>query len=310
MAVNPVDLKGKKVLITGVTGQVARPLVQAYAKIADVYAMARYAKDADRKEMEGYGAKAVAADLAKPETLSAIPENLDYVINCAVVKTGNFEEDLKANAEGVGHLIARTKNVKAFLHFSTTGVYEYKGHSPIKETDPLADNHRSMLPTYSISKIATESVCRFAAKHFGVATTIARLNVPYGDNGGWPAMHLHALRAGQPIMVHPEGPNYYSPIHVDDYIEKVPRLLAVASKDITTTNFGGSERVSIEDWVGYMADLTGLKPNYMQTTMAFGSIAIDTTRMHDLIGETKVQWKDGIKRMVMAQAPELLPLNV
>jgi nucleoside-diphosphate-sugar epimerase len=310
MAAEPVDLKGKKVLITGVTGQVARPLVQAYAKIADVYAMARYGKDADRKEMESYGAKAVAADLAKPETLAAIPGDLDYVINCAVVKTGHFEHDLQANAEGVGHLIARTKNVKAFLHFSTTGVYEYQGHALIKETDPLADNHRSMMPTYSISKIATESVCRFAAKHFGVATTIARLNVPYGDNGGWPAMHLHAMRAGHPILVHPEGPNYYNPIHADDYIEKVPRLLAVASKDITTTNFGGSERVSIEEWVDYMAEITGLKPNYKQSTMAFGSIAIDPTRMHALIGETKTNWKEGIKRMVRAQAPELLPLNV
>lgn len=309
MATNPVDLKGKKVLITGVTGQVARPLVQAYAKIADVYAMARYAKDADRKEMESYGATPVAVDLAKPETLSAVPEDLDYVVNCAVVKTGNFEDDLKANAEGVGHLMARTRKVKAFLHFSTTGVYEYKGHQPIKETDALADNHRSLMPTYSISKIATESVCRFAARHFGIATTIARLNVPYGDNGGWPAMHLHALRAGHPILVHPEAPNYYSPIHVDDYIEKVPRLLAVASKDITTTNFGGSERVSIEEWVDYMAEITGLKPQYKQSTLAFGSIAIDTTRMHELIGETKVNWREGIKNMVKAQAPELLSLN-
>lgn len=309
MVTTPVDLKGKKVLITGVTGQVARPLVQAYAKIADVYAMARYAKDADRKEMESYGAKAVKADLADPASLSAIPEDIDYVINAAVVKTGDFEADLKANAEGVGHLMARTKKCKAFLHISTTGVYEYKGHALIKETDPLADNHRSMLPTYSISKIATESVCRFAAKLFGIPTTIARLNVPYGDNGGWPAMHLNALRTGQPIMVHPEGPNYYNPIHANDYIEKIPYLLAVASKDITTTNFGGSERVSIEEWVDYMSELTGLKPNYMKTPIAFGSIAIDPTRMHSLIGETKMKWRDGIKNMVKAQAPELLPLN-
>ena len=44
MALNPVDLKGKKVLIPGATGQVARPLVGAYAKAADVYAIARYGK--------------------------------------------------------------------------------------------------------------------------------------------------------------------------------------------------------------------------------------------------------------------------
>ena len=306
MAHDPVDLKGKKILITGVTGQVAAPLVAAYAKIADVYAMARYAKDADRRAMESLGAKTVKADLNDPASLAAVPDDFDYVINAAVIKTGDFADDLKGNAEGVGHLMTRTKKAKAFLHISTTGVYEFLGNSLRKETDPLADNHRSLLPTYSISKIATESVCRFAAKLHGIPTTIARLNVPYGDNGGWPAMHLAGMRAGQPIMVHPEGPNYYNPIHIDEYVEKIPRLLAAASRDITLTNFGGSERVSIEEWCAYLGELTGLKPTFAPTTKAFGSIAIDPTRMHALIGETKVKWRDGMKRMAKALAPDLV----
>ena len=37
MPVNPVDLANKKILITGPTGQVALPVVEHYAKIADVY---------------------------------------------------------------------------------------------------------------------------------------------------------------------------------------------------------------------------------------------------------------------------------
>ena len=149
-------------------------------------------------------------------------------------------------------------------------------------------------------------MCRFATFIYGIPTTIARLNVPYGDNGGWPAMHLFAMHANEPIIVHPDNPNYCNPIHVDDYIEKIPRLLACASTDVTLTNFGGSQKVSIEEWCAYLSELTGLKPNFVANTLAFGSITIDLTRMHELIGETKVDWRDGMRRMVEVLAPDML----
>ena len=45
------------------------------------------------------------------------------------------------------------------------------------------------METYSIAKIAAEAVARYGARRFELPTTIARLTVPYGDNGGWPAIH-------------------------------------------------------------------------------------------------------------------------
>ncbi|MCP4827295.1 MAG: NAD(P)-dependent oxidoreductase, partial [Proteobacteria bacterium] len=44
MTVSPVDLSGKKILVTGPTGQVALPWVEHIAAIADVYALARFRK--------------------------------------------------------------------------------------------------------------------------------------------------------------------------------------------------------------------------------------------------------------------------
>lgn len=302
-----VDFKGKKVLITGVTGQVARPLVDIYAKQGEVYAMARFGSETDRKAIAAAGAQPVKADLTDPASLKAIPEDIDYVINCAVIKTGDWAFDYAANSEGIGHLMARCKNAKAVVHFSTTGVYQFAGADhPLKETDPLGDNHRSMLPTYSTSKIAGEQVCRFAAHHFRIPTTIARLNVPYGDNGGWPYLHLLMMRHNTPIGIHKEKPNYYNLLHVKDYAEKIPRLLAAATPEVTLTNFGGSQRTSIEEWCAYLGQLTGLKPQFVDDPAAFGSVAIDTTRMHSLIGETKVDWRDGLRSMVKTLAPDLL----
>lgn len=306
MPLNPVDLSGSRILVTGPSGQVAEPVVAALAEIADVTGLARFSRQEDRERIEALGARCVAADLAEPGALADVADDFDYVLNFAVVKTGDFDYDLAANGEGVGRLMLHCPKLKGFLHFSSTAVYEYAGHEPRREDAPLGDNHRVMFPTYSISKIAAETVCRFVARQFGVPTTIARLSVPYGDNGGWPYYHLLMMQQGVPVDIHPEGPNYYNLLHVDDYIEKIPRLLAAATTDATTVNFGGSHKTSVEEWCDYLQELTGLEPVFNENPRAFGSLCIDTARMHELIGETRTDWKDGIRRMVEAMAPELL----
>lgn len=302
----PVEIAGRKILITGPTGQVAEPVVAAWSSLADVYVLARFSRDEDVQRMEALGATCLKVDLADPKGLTDIPADFDYVLNFAVVKTGDFDYDLAANGEGVGRLMLHCRNAKAFLHLSSTAVYEYAGHDARQESSPLGDNHRVMFPTYSISKIAAETVCRFAAHQFDIPTTIARLSVPYGDNGGWPYFHLLMMEKGIPIDVHPDAPNNYNLLHVDDYLDKLPRLLAAATPEVTTVNFGGSDKTSIEQWCAYLTELTGYKPVFKENPKAFGSLNIDTARMHDLIGPTSVSWKEGIARQVKALAPHLL----
>ena len=297
-------MDGARILVTGPASQVALPLVRSLAARNEVFGLARFGRAADREAVEAAGARPVAADLA--ESLDAVPADVDYVLHFAVVKSGDWGYDLRANAEGSARLLAHCHSARAFLHVSSTAVYEYGGQAPRAEDAPLGDNHRSMFPTYSIAKIAAESTVRFAAREFDVPTTIARLSVPYGDNGGWPWWHLMMMKSGAPITIHPEQPNVYHPLHEDDYIEHVPKLLAAAATPATTVNWGGSEAVSIEDWTGYLSELTGLEARLEPNDSAFGSLQLDLTRMHALLGETKVAWRDGIRRMVEARNPELL----
>jgi len=306
VSVTPANLENTKILVTGPTGQVARPVVEKLAPMADVYALARFRKAEDRAGIEALGATVLQADLADADSLVGLPADFDYVLNFAVVKTGDFAYDLAANGEGVGNLMSHCRSAKGFLHFSSTAVYEYAGQEPRSEDAPLGDNHRVMFPTYSISKIAAETVCRFVARQYDIPTTIARLSVPYGDNGGWMYYHLLMMQQGIAIDLHPDKPNFYNPIHVDDYIEKIPYLLGAASTDATTVNFGGSQKVSIEQWCAYLEELTGLQPLYQDNPKAFGSLCIDTEKMHSLIGETRVDWREGIRSQVQHLAPQLL----
>lgn len=299
------QISGCRVLVAGPTGQVALPVVAALAKNNEVFTLARFSKAEDEEAIKALGAHTIKADLAS-DNLSQLPEQLDYALNYAVVKSGDFDYDLAANGEGAGRLMMACRDVRAFVHFSTTAVYHYGGHEPRKESDPLGDNHRMMFPTYSISKIAAETVVRFVAHQFEIPTTIARLSVPYGDNGGWPYFHLLMMQGKMPIDLHPERPNYYNLLHERDYIDKVPALCEAASTDVTTLNFGGSEQTSIEQWCEYLTELTGFEPIFQDNPQAFGSLAIDTERMHEAIGPTTVSWKEGILGMVRSLSPELL----
>lgn len=301
------SLEGKKILVTGPTGQVGFPVARALATNNDVFGLARFRKQADRDRLEALGVTCVRGDLAAGD-LDEVPEDVDYVAHFAVAKSpkGDFDADISANAEGVGLLMAHCRRAKAFLHCSTTGVYEHAGHHKLREEDPLGDNHRVMLPTYSIAKISAEAVVRFAARQFELPTTIARLNVPYGNNGGWPVFHLERMIAGHAIPVHPERPCLYNPIHEDDIVGQLPALLDAAAVPATIVNWAGTETVSIEDWCVYMGELTGLEASFVETDRTIGSVAVDTTKMERLAGGTSVRWKEGFREMVETFHPELL----
>jgi UDP-glucuronate 4-epimerase len=297
-------LENKTILITGPTSQVAFPVARELAESNTVYGLARLTKEADRERLENAGIVPFQADLSVDD-FSNLPDGIDYVLNFAVIKSSDFEADLAANAEGVGRLMAACAGAAGFLHCSSTAVYESNGHHPFKETDPLGDNHRVIFPTYSIAKIAAETVVRFAARQWSIPTVIARLNVPYGNNGGWPLFHLEMMLAGMEIDLHRDKPNLYNPIHEDDYTRMIPKLLDIADVPAVTVNWGGSTTVSIEDWCGYMGELIGVEPKFKYGDGSLASVVIDTTRMHELIGRTEIDWRDGMRKLVQTAHPEI-----
>ncbi len=295
-------LSGARILVTGPTGQVALPVTRALAADNDVFGIARF-RDVDaRAELEKAGVTCIETNLAQGD-FGNVPTDLDYVLNLAVVKSGRWDVDLAANAEATGLLMGHCRKAKAWLHCSSTGVYQPAGQHPLSESDPLGDNHRVIMETYSIAKIAAETVARLGARQWDLPVTIARLNVPYGDNGGWPAFHLTMIEAGQAVPIHPDRPNTFNPIHEDDIIRMIPRLLEVASVPATTVNWGGSETASIEEWCALMGEIVGREASFVETEQTIGSVVIDPTKMHELVGRTEVDWRDGIRRMVAARQP-------
>ena len=298
-------LEGSTIVVTGVTGQVARPLAVALARDNRVVGAARFSDAAARAELEAAGIECVPVDLVGGD-LGPLPQDADYVLNFAVSKSNDWERDLAANAGGLADLMEHHRRARALLHCSSTAVYKPAGHRVFTEDSPLGDNHGvwPFLRTYSICKIAAEGTARWGAERYGLPTTIARLSVPYGDNGGWPAIHLHMLLSGHAVPVHVDAPSVYSPIHADDIFAMVPRLLSAAAVPAVTVNWGGSEPVSIEEWCAYLAGLVGVEARFEPTNRTIDSVQIDTSRMHELAGRTTVPWREGMLRMAKALHPD------
>lgn len=298
-------MRGGKILITGPTGQLATPIARALALDNEVWGIARFTDSATRTALEKAGVRCETVNLATGD-FTGLPSDFDYVLNLAVSKSGDWAKDLGANAESVGLLMAHCRGAKAFLHCSSTAVYDPPDDAPRTELAALGDNHKVIFPTYSISKIAGEVVARSMARVLGVPTIIARLNLPYGDNGGWPRFHMEMMLAGIPIPVPPGGPARYNPIHEDDIIATIPKLLEAASVPATTVNWAGDQTVSLQDWCAFLGSLIGREPIFEESEQALRGVPIDVARMRGLLGASTVDWRDGMRRMASKFHPELV----
>jgi nucleoside-diphosphate-sugar epimerase len=305
---SPEALNGARILVTGVTGQVAGPLARNLVAAGNtVFGASRFADAADRRKVEESGVVPVVLDL-EAAALDEVPDGLDYVIHMAVSKDTDFTRALAANAEGTAFLIEKVAGVRGFLHCSTCGVYEPNGLTPHVETDPLGDNHRPMgfLPTYSISKIAGESAARYASRRFGVPTVIARLDVPYGPTHGWPKIMVQLAQAGIPTTVHPDGPNLHNFLHDDDMLASLPYLLAQASVPPPVFNWCSPELVSIEEWTAELTKLTGVEIPLQVTTASIPPNPVDPSKLLALGWQPSVGWREGFRRLAETSFPDLL----
>jgi UDP-glucuronate 4-epimerase len=311
------ELNGSTIVITGATGQVAGPLARSLAKNNEVWAIARFSAPQVRDELEAAGVHTAVVDLSVGD-FSEVPVRPSHVLHFARANVGEWEADLNMNLGGVLSLMEFASGASAFLHCSTTAVYQPTTSSPsFRETDALGDNHREFadarspdISTYSISKIAAEGAARWGAQRFNVPTVIARINVPYGTNWSWPGYHLDQIVNGQAVLVHTEGHTEYNPIHDRDILATLPGLVAAASVPALTVNWGGCEVVTIEEWSAYFGELIGKEPIFEPSTEALNSVSIDTNKMEQLAGRTTVPWKTGFREIVAARYPDLLRQTV
>jgi UDP-glucuronate 4-epimerase len=299
-------LNDRKILVTGPAGQIAFPVVRALAATNEVWGIARFGDPATRERVDALGVKTVPVDLADPD-FSTLPDTFDHVLHFAIFQTQSLDYDyaIKVNAEGTGLLMDRFRRARSCLVVSSTVVYDIDVDPTheLAEGDPLGDSRQPYSRPYPITKIAQEGVARTMARTLGLPTTIARMNVSYGPNGGLPAYQLDMLLAGQPIPLLAGGPTLYNPIEQTDINAQVPKLLEAASVPATVVNWAGDEVVQSEDYVRFLGQLVGVEPTFEYQPAGVCSRPCDNRLRRRLIGDCSVSWRDGMRMMVEARHP-------
>lgn len=295
-------LDGEKILITGATGKIGFPIARALAGYNEVWGAARLKASAARDRLAAAGITPVALDMAAGD-LSGLPDDFTYVFHAAVDPgIDDWTRCVNTNAEKSGDLLYHCRTAKGFVFCSTGSIYAYQGQRPLTETDPPGIPLRA---NYSFSKVAAEAVCTWVSHRYRIPLSIIRICSTYGPEGGAPADRLEAMLAHQPIRLHPDKPNNYNPIYEDDYVEFGIRAMEVAATPPVVVNWAGSQTVSVEEYCTYMGKLIGIEPVFEYTPEAHTPLWPDVRRMHEVLGRTKVPWREGFRRMIQARHPEI-----
>ena len=295
-------LDAQKILITGATGKIAYPIARALAAAQRGVGRRPPAEPGDRDKLAGAGITPLPLDMSTAD-FTELPDDFTYVFHAAV-DTGvdDWTRCVETNAQKSGELLYHCRAAKGFVFCSTGSVYGYQGQRPLRESDPPGVPLR---PNYSFSKIAAEAVCTWIAKQYDIPLTVIRICSTYGPQGGAPADRLDMMLAHKAIRLYPDKPNNYNPIYEDDYVELGIRAMEVAATPPIVVNWAGSETVSVEDYCAYMGELVGVEPIFDYTADAHTPLWPDVTYMHEILGTTKVGWRDGFRRMIAARHPEI-----
>ncbi|MFT4229670.1 MAG: NAD(P)-dependent oxidoreductase [Microbacterium sp.] len=302
----PSALRGRRIVVTGASGQIAGALAQRLARDNEVFGVARFGDEARRAQLEAAGVRAVAVDLVGDD-YSALPRGIDVVLHLAASlgPDADTERSMQLNAVSTGRVISHYREVDAILVMSTGGVY--RAHPDpwhrYVETDPLGDPASPASPAYGVTKVAQEAVARFCAREFGVRVVIGRMNASFGPGGGMPARHVDRILTGEPIVVRGD-PLPFSPIFEDDIADHLGPLLAAASDRGAVVNFGGDEVVTVQEWCALIGELLSRTPRFAVVPLPGSQpgVAFDIARRQSLTGPDPTGWRRGMELTVAARA--------
>jgi len=170
-------IQGRKILITGASGQCGRGFVHLLAKHNEVHGVARFMKPGTKEEVEGKGCITHQMDMGttRPDSL---PADFDLIIHEASTwgKDDTLEEQNRSfhvSCQFVADLMH--KNDKAtFALISTGSVYQRVEGTCKEDETPVAGP-----TTYTMEKIATTQMARWMGHTFGRPWVVVRYFYPF-----------------------------------------------------------------------------------------------------------------------------------
>lgn len=301
-------LKGHKLLITGLTGNLGGSLATALAAENEVWGFARFSREGQLDYWRDCGVHCVVGDW-KDGDFEGLPGDFDYVINSgANTSPATIEDGMRDNCDGTALFMAHCRAAKAFLHVSSGGVYAnspdphgWIGEEGLVGADETGGS--TGLGHYLGSKLASEGAVRAMCVHLDLPTIICRLGVQYGQfsMGGMPGLFLRMILEDQVVPLPSRQHNIHMLISDDDVVRFLEPTLQAASVPATIINYAGDEPVNVVELLEFMGELAGKKPRYsFSDQVNYPCLKLDPARRKAITGPCEVDWREGVARMYEA----------
>jgi len=291
-------MKGKKILITGASGQIGRGLAHVLARANEVHALARFRKPEVLEEVEGKVERVWQIDMGV-ERPRALPTDFDVVFHEAVSWLGDeaLEEQNRSfhlSCDFLADLMSA--NGKAVFVLGSTGsVYQPVEGTCKEDETPLAGGG-----TYVTAKIAMSQLAHWMSTTLGRKVVELRYWYPY-------APYLEHNRLGRLLTGGIFGSNpraIHQRTYIKHHVDKTILAADHASSPPQILNCATEESLTLGELARIGARLTGSELS--EAAQAEGADpgpghVADTAKAVRLLGPTPISTEEGFRRYLRAR---------
>jgi NAD dependent epimerase/dehydratase len=264
-----VQLKDKKVLITGADGFIGSHLTERLVELgADVTAMAQYNSFNNWGWLENINEKAkkeikvFTGDIREYDSISKAVAGQDVVLHLAALIAIPYSYQspaayVRTNVEGTLNVLEACKNhgIEKMVHTSTSEVYGTALYAPIDEKHPLQGQS-----PYSASKIGADKMAESYYKSFGVPVATLRPFNTYGPRQSAraviPTIISQILAGAKTIKL-----GSLTPTRDFNYVKDTAEGFVLAAQEDKSIgeviSVGSGKEISIGDLAKTIIELTG-----------------------------------------------------
>ncbi|HED08129.1 MAG TPA: NAD-dependent epimerase/dehydratase family protein [Ignavibacteria bacterium] len=200
--------------------------------------------------------KEIKGDIRNRETVKSALENIDMVIHTAMaLPLYDEKEILTTGIDGTTILLEESfeKNIKRFIHISSTAVYGIPDHHPLFETDKLDG-----VGAYGKAKVEEERLCELFREKGMIVPVIRPKSFIGPERLGVFALFYDWAYTGHGFPMIGKGDNRYQLLDVEDLCDAINSCLILDDSVVNDTfNIGAKEYTTMREDYQAVLDVAG-----------------------------------------------------
>lgn len=277
-----MSLRGKRILVTGVTGFIGRHLALRLAQEEGAQVTGANRRPELAGPLTEAGVAHISVDMADFDSLDRALEGQEIVFNLAVASgTSSKEVAQRVNMDAVEHLVrqAAAMDIERVIHFSSMAAYG-PPRAPIMAEEMALDTEQAAL--YGRTKALGDIRARQVGEEISQEVTVIRPGMVFGPRGrSWTINLFKLVKRGVPAIFG-DGTGHAQPIYVENLIDGL--ILAADRPAASGQAFNFVDQpLPWRDFLGYYGTMCGRRPR----KLPLGLARIALTLVKPFIGRTE-----------------------